>query len=170
MVLKTVAIFVVLVLTSIPVNAEELIKLGLDDTSRVSPKIEADTKVKVEGKSSVKITTKWPTTVCLGEVVKPNIENAQLIYSAKVKSDLSGSAYLEMWAHVKGRQYFSRGMNEMVTGKSDWRTIHTPFIFQKDQKPEKITLNLVINGMGTVWVDEIILSKDLLPKDQLNLE
>jgi hypothetical protein len=53
-------------------------------------------------------------------------------------------------------------MNDMVIGESEWKTIRTPFIFQKGQKPEKVILNLVINGMGTLWIDEIILSKETL--------
>ena len=149
-----------MILASLPAMAEELISLPLDDTTSISPKIESDTKVKVEGKSSIRISTTWPATVYLGEIVKPGIENAQLIYTAMVKSELDGMAYLEMWAHVGGRQYFSRGMNDMVTGKSDWKAIRTPFTFQKGQRPDKVTLNLVINGTGTIWIDEIVLSRE----------
>ena len=122
--LKTAAFFLVLILATAPAKAGEFIKLGLDDTSNISPKIESDTKVKVEGKSSLRISTTWPTTVYLGEVIKPDIDGAKLIYSAMVKSELNGSAYLEMWAHVAGQQYFSRGMNDMSIGKSEWKTIH----------------------------------------------
>jgi hypothetical protein len=32
-------------------------------------------------------------------------------------------------------------------------------MFQKGQKPDKVVLNLVINGTGTVWIDDIVLSK-----------
>jgi len=31
--------------------------------------------------------------------------------------------------------------------------------FQKGQRPDKVTLNLVINGKGTVWIDDVVLSK-----------
>ena len=145
-------------------QAEEIEKIGLDSVSAVSPRIEADTEVKVEGTGSVKITANWPTTVCLGEVVAPNVENARLVYSAKVKSELevTGTAFLEMWAHVEGGQYFSKGMNDTVSEKTDWKTIQTPFLFQKGQKPEKVTLNIVINGQGTVWVDDIVLTTEPL--------
>ena len=78
--LKTAAIFVALILATVPLKAEELIKLSLDDILNISPKIEADKVVKVEGKSSLKITTAWPTTVCLGEVIKPDTENTRLIF------------------------------------------------------------------------------------------
>ena len=156
------AILVVLAFVTTPVMAEDLKKMSLDDASLASPKIQNDQVVKTEGKASIKITTKWPTTVYLGEVAGLNIENAKLIYKADVKSDLEGVAYLEMWAHVGGGQYFSKGLNNPVKGKSNWKSIRTPFIFQKGQKPDKITLNLVVNGKGTVWIDNLVLSKEPL--------
>jgi hypothetical protein len=144
--------------------AQELRRISLDDVSGLGLQIQSDSTVKAEGKASIKITTKWPTTICLAEVPGPDVENAKLVYKAKVKSDLQGqgTAFLEMWAHVGGGQYFSRGMNDVVQGKSDWKGIQTPFMFQKGQKPTKVTLNIVINGPGTVWVDDIVLSKEPL--------
>ena len=140
--------------------AEELKKLALDGASVVSPRITSDSEVKTEGKASLKIETAWPTTVCLGEVKDLDIENARLIYQAKLKSELSeGAAYLEMWAHVGDGQYVSRGLDNPITGRTDWKTVQTPFLFQAGQRPEKVTLNLVINGKGTVWVDDVKLSK-----------
>ena len=64
-----------------------------------------------------------------------------------------------MWAFVGTGQYFSKGMNDPVRGKSDWKSIQTPFIFKEGQNPTKIRLNLVINGQGTVWIDDVVLSK-----------
>lgn len=159
---RALQLFVLLMLSTGLSRAEDLRKLSLDDASVIGTTIQTDTQVKAEGKGSIKITTQWPTTICLGEVARLDIENAKLVYKAKVKSDLDGSAYLEMWAHVGGRQYFSRGMNDVVSRKSEWKIIQTPFLFQKDQRPEKVTLNLVINGKGTVWIDEIVLSKQPL--------
>lgn len=154
-----VALLIALMLAASTAQAQELWKLGLDDASSASPRIESDAQVKVEGAGALKITTRWPATVFLGEVAGPDIENARLVFSAKVKSDLDGSAFLEMWAHVGGGQYFSRGMNDAVKGKADWQTIRTPFIFQAGQRPDKVTLNLVIDGQGTVWIDDLVLSR-----------
>jgi hypothetical protein len=145
-----------------PVLGEELKRLPLDDLSGVGLSIQSDAGVKAEGKGSIKITTLWPTVVCLGEVSALNAENAKLVYSAKVKSDLDGTAFLEMWVTVAGGQYFSKGTNDVVSQKNDWKTIQTPFMFEKGQKPDKVTLNLVINGKGTVWIDDILLSKESL--------
>ena len=142
--------------------AEDLKRLNLDDASLIGTTIQTDPKVKTEGKSSVRISTKHSTTVCLGEVTGLDVENAKLIYRATVKSALDGVAFLEMWAHVGGGRYFSRGMNDLVSGETDWKSIQTPFTFQKGQEPDKIVLNLVINGTGTVWIDDIVLSKSPL--------
>ncbi len=159
---RTITIIFVSLLIYSPSLAGELKKLSLDDASSIGLKIQTDSKIKVEGKGSIKITTLWPTTVCLGEVTGLDIEDAKLVYTARVKSDLEGAAFLEMWAHVGGGQYFSRGMNNTAQGKSDWKTIQTPFVFQKGQRPDKITLNIVINGKGTLWIDNIVLSKEPL--------
>jgi hypothetical protein len=155
-------VFAILTLVASLTHAEDLKKLNLDEASAIGTTIQTDTQVKAEGKSSIRITTQWPTTICLGEVTGLDIESAQLVYKAKVKSDLEGTAFLEMWAHVGGGQYFSRGMNNVVQQKTDWKVIQTPFLFQKGQKPDKVTLNVVINGKGTVWIDDIVLSKEPL--------
>lgn len=152
-------LLIALMLVASAAQAQDLWKLSLDSTSSVSPRIESDAKVKIEGAGALKITTRWPTTVFLGEVDGLDIENAKLVYAAKVRSELDGTAFLEMWAHVDGGQYFSRGMNDVVSGKTDWKTIQAPFMFQAGQKPDKVSLNLVINGKGTVWIDDIVLSR-----------
>jgi hypothetical protein len=147
-----------------PVAAQELARLGLDDASGLGLTIEADTTAKVEGQASLKIATRWPTTICLGEVEAPPIEAGRLIYRAKVKTDLhEGRAFLEMWVHVGGGRYFSKSLNHAVGGTTNWQSVETPFLFQPGQSPDKVTLNLVIEGIGTVWIDDISLSKESLP-------
>lgn len=142
--------------------SEKLKNLSLDNASSIGLRIQTDLVVKTEGKASVRITTRWPTTVCLGEITGLSVEHAKLIFRAMVKSEIKGTAFLEMWVHVKGGQYFSRGLNNPVKDKSDWTSLQTPFVFQKGQVPDKVTLNLVINGTGTIWIDDIILSKKTL--------
>jgi hypothetical protein len=154
--------FALLTLIASSAYSEDLKRLSLDDASAIGTTIQTDAQVKAEGRGSIKITTQWPTTICLGEVTSLNVENAKLLYKAKVKSDLDGTAFLEMWAHIGGGQYFSRGMNDVVSQKTDWKVIQTPFLFQKGQRPDKVTLNLIIDGKGTVWIDDIVLSKELL--------
>lgn len=90
-------------------QGQELKRLSLDDGALVRPGIEPDAKVKAGGTGSPKIATLWPTTVCLGKAVGPGIESAKLVNAARVGSELDGTAFLEMWTHVGGGQFFSRG-------------------------------------------------------------
>ena len=144
-------------------HGDELQKLALDDAASLGTSVSTDFRIKQEGNGSIRISTVWPTTICLGEVQELNVENARIIYRAKVKSEkLEGAAYLEMWCHVDGGQYFSRGMNSVVTGTMDWSTLQTPFFLQPGQSAQKATLNIVINGKGTVWVDDVQLLKEPL--------
>src|SRR5512144_706708 len=94
------SVFAMLVIVAISAYSEDLKKLNLDDVTTIGTIIHTDTQVKAEGKGSIKITTKWPTTICLAEIAHLNVENSKLVYKAKVKSNLDGTAYLEMWAHV----------------------------------------------------------------------
>ena len=65
MTLRLFFVFAIL-LATVGAHAEDFKKLGLEDKSSISPFIEKDTKVKVEGISSIKISTKWPVTICIG--------------------------------------------------------------------------------------------------------
>lgn len=152
----------VLLLLGASARAEELFTLSLDEHGSLGTVIQTDTSVKREGKGAVRITTSWPTTICLGVIPALGVENSRLLYQAKVKSqDLQGTAFLEMWCQVAGTQYFSRGMDSVVTGDMDWKTLETPFLLQSGQKAETLTLNLVVNGKGTVWVDDVRVLKRL---------
>ena len=152
----------VLWLTAGLAGAEPLGRLSLDEAGPVSPRIEADSQVRAEGSGSVRITARWPTTVSLGEVEGLDVEDAKLVYSARVRTDLEGAAFLEMWVHLDGGRYFSKGLNDRVGGKTDWTTIRTPFLLGKGQSPDRVTLNLVVEGTGTVWVDDVVLSREPL--------
>ena len=150
-------------IASMPASASETVKFNLDNAEALGTIISADQKIKFEGKGSIRISTKWPTTVCLGQIPEMNIENVRLVYQAKVKSkDLDGAAFLEMWCKVGSGQYFSRGLTSTISGTKDWQTIRTVFVLNKGQKAQVVTLNLVVNGIGTVWVDDLQLSKQPL--------
>ena len=141
----------------------ELTKLTLDSASTLGTIVSTDPAVKQEGHGSIRISTLWPTTIFLAEVQGLNVEGAQLIYRAKVRSEkLEGTAFLEMWCSVGDGQYFSRGMNSVVTGTMDWSKLQTLFFLQPGQSAKMVTLNIVINGKGTVWVDDVHLLKEPL--------
>jgi len=104
-------------------------------------------------------------TVPLFEVRDVSIDNAVLIYQASLQSEkLDGRAFLEMWVRIPGKgEFFSRALDRSVTGTMSWMTVAAPFFLQDGQKPDLIRLNLVVEGKGRVWIDDIHLSRAPLP-------
>jgi len=125
--------------------------------------VEIDQKISSDGKGSLRVTVSQPTTVRLFETNVTDIDNATLIYRAKLRSeDLEGKAYLEMWCHFPAKgEFFSRGLQNPITGTTNWVSEETPFFLKKGDKPDNVKLNLVINGPGTVWIDDIKLLKSV---------
>lgn len=122
---------------------------------------ELDKDTSSDGKGSLRVVAAGPNVVRLFEVSDVDAESARLMYRAKLRSEkLEGQAYLEMWCHFPGKgEFFSRGLQNPVTGTMNWITAETPFFLKKGEKPDLIKLNLVIDGKGTVWIDDIRLSK-----------
>ena len=119
--------------------------------------LQFDKEVSSDGNGSLKIIATEPTVVRLFELGNIDVENTRLIYQAKVRSEgIEGQVYLEMWCHFPGKgEYFSRGLQTPLTGTTNWMTEETPFFLKKGEKPDNVKLNLVINGRGTAWIDDI---------------
>jgi len=123
--------------------------------------IEVDKTVSDDGNGSIRIETSKPITVQLYKVDDIDVDDTQIVYEANIKSDdVKGQAYLEMWCVFKeNREYFSRGFDSVISGTTDWKTIRTVFNLNKGERPDQIKLNVVVNGVGTIWIDDIHLSK-----------
>lgn len=128
--------------------------------------IEFDSAVSVDGNGSLKVISgsAEKMVVRLFETGPTDINYCVLFYSAKLKSsELNGNAYLEMWCEFDGKgEFFSRGMDQPVTGTTEWTSVQTPFRLEAGQMPANVKLNLVIEGAGTVWIDEIKLASSPL--------
>jgi hypothetical protein len=123
--------------------------------------VQIDKEISSDGNGSLRITATEPTTVRLFEVGDIDIENASLIYQARLRTEnVEGQVYLEMWCHFPGKgEFFSRGLGTPLTGTTDWATEETPFFLKRGENPDNVKLNLVINGTGTAWIDDIRLLK-----------
>jgi len=117
--------------------------------------------VSSDGNGSLRIVAKEPTIVRLFEVDDIDVDDARLIYQARVRTkDVEGQVYLEMWCHFPGKgEFFSRGLDSPLTGITNWVTLQIPFFLKKGEKPDYVKLNIVINGTGTVWIDDVRLLK-----------
>jgi len=144
----------------------ELKKFPIDNMEGIITQsgVEIDKAVSSDRNGSLKITATEPTVVRLFEVGDIDVQNARLIYQAKVRTEgIEGQVYLEMWCHFPGKgEFFSRGLQTPLTGTTDWTTEETPFFLQKGENPDNVKLNLVIAGKGTAWIDDIRLLKGQL--------
>ena len=120
-----------------------------------------DTEVTSDGNGSLRVKAQEARQVPLFETGEIDVENARLIYQAKVKTEgVAGKVYLEMWCHFPGKgEFFSRGLHSALTGTTGWTTQETPFFLKKGENPDNVKLNLVIDGKGTAWIDDVRLIK-----------
>lgn len=123
--------------------------------------IEIDNAISKDGKGSLKITANEPTVINLYETGDIDVEDAQILYQATLRTEnVTGQVYLEMWCSMPNMgEFFSRALHAPLSGNNDWTMQQTSFLLQKGQNPDNIKLNLVINGTGTVWIDDIKLVK-----------
>jgi hypothetical protein len=119
--------------------------------------VELDAEVTSDGDGSLRLTAAEPTTFRLYQTGDLDVENGRLVYQARVKTlDVVGEVYLEMWCCFPGKgEFFSRGLHAPVSGTVDWTTLETPFFLRKGENPDNIKLNLVVDGTGTAWIDDI---------------
>lgn len=118
-----------------------------------------------EGGACLRVETSGPRKVRLFVLDDVNVEDALLLFQAKVRSQgLAGTAYLEMWCIFEGRgEYFSRALDTAVSGDTDWVLQTASFRLETGQNPDQVLINLVIEGPGTVWIDDAALYRAPLP-------
>src|SRR5262245_47541511 len=109
-----------------------------------------------EDEKGWRIDAKKRQTIPLFEFKDMHQDDCVLTYRAQMKSaGLKGNAYLEMWCHLRGdpddRESFSKGLMLPVSGTTDWASYETPFYLEKGQHPDRIKLNVVVEGEGKVW-------------------
>lgn len=141
----------------------ELARLPLDSLDEVLTRsgAELDSDHSMDGGGSIRLVAEESTTFRLAELSELDVEAAQLVYQAQLRAEnVEGQAYLEMWCRFPGQgEFFSRALHAPLTGSVEWMTQETPFVLQEGQNPDLIRLNVVIDGSGKVWVDQVRLLK-----------
>ena len=162
-ILSITVLFFFFISCSIQTKQAELKHFPVDNLNGiiVQSGIQLDKAVSGDGKGSIKIEANTPSVIPLYIVNDVRVDDTQIIYEAKVKSEsLNGQALLEMWCVFKDKgEFFSRGFDSVISGTSNWKTIKTVFNLRKGEMPDQIKLNVMVNGVGIVWIDEIRLSK-----------
>lgn len=149
--------------TARPAPVAELKRYPLDGLEGVITRsgVTLDRQVTSDGHGSLRVDSSGPTTVRLFETGPLAIDNARLNYQARLRTqNVTGRVYLEMWCHFPGGgEFFSRGLTEPLTGTTEWSSEETPFFLRPGDRPDNIKLNVVIEGRGTVWIDDLRLTK-----------
>jgi len=144
-------------------SAVDLRKFPLDSMEGVLTRsgVMLDREHSADGNGSLRIDATDSTVVPLFEVADLDVDEARLIYRAKIRTEnVTGQVFLEMWCRFPGRgEFFSRGLQSPLSGTTEWTSAETIFFLKKGEKPDLVKLNLVINGSGTVWIDDIRLLK-----------
>ena len=166
--LSLLVVFIAIVFTSTgctqqPVQVTELKHFPVNSIDEIITKsgVVIDREISSDGNGSLRVDASDKTVVRLFEVSGIDIENARLVYQAKVRTEnVKGQVFLEMWCGFSGQgEYFSRSIQTPLTGTTDWTTEETPFFLQKGQNPDYVKLNLVVDGKGTAWIDDVRLIK-----------
>lgn len=133
--------------------------------SATSDQVRFDPRTSRDGNGAVLVNSREPLVVPLYDLGGLDIDNAQLVYQAWLRTeDVVGQAYLELRCVFEGQgEFSSQGLAQAVTGTHDWVRVETPFLLQRGQRPTRVRLNLVLSGRGRVWVDDIRLLRRPLP-------
>jgi len=131
----------------------------LDDV--VSAELLSVDAASADGRGSLMVILDEAATIPLYETGDLNVENAFLSYYAKLRTEgLEGDAILEMWCVFDEMgEFFARGLDNPVFGTSEWVDAVTVFRLEAGQNPDNVRLNLVVTGPGTVWIDDIVVTK-----------
>lgn len=142
---------------------EVLAHLAIDSAEELITRsgVETDTAITSDGGGAARIAATGPVTVRVAEIELPPVDDTRLTYRARLRTEgLEGRAYLEMWCAFPGQgEYFSRALHDPLSGSVGWVTQETPFFLEAGQRPSHVKLNLVIEGRGTVWLDDVVLAR-----------
>ncbi|MBL4889428.1 MAG: hypothetical protein JKX97_05345, partial [Candidatus Lindowbacteria bacterium] len=110
-----------------------------------------------DGNGSLKLQSKRLKKFLLYEIFDLDVEEARMVYSAMVKTKrVRGQVYLEMVCDFFTRgEIETDGLQIALTGDNDWKKREIEFVLRRSENPVSVKLYLVINGSGTVWVDDI---------------
>jgi hypothetical protein len=127
-----------------------------------------DRAISYSGNGAIRINATGATVIRLAEGQPQDAEGVVLMYRGHVRTaNLMGRTYLEMSCTIAGKtESLSTAPADPVTGTTDWVRQEAQLSLDKGQRAQTVRLNLVIQGRGIVWVDNIVLAQSLLVGNQ----
>jgi hypothetical protein len=100
------------------------------------------------------------------EIGDPKVPSHRYMLRGKVKyAGVKEDSYVELWNHFRdGKSYFTKTLADQgplakIQGDSDWREITLPFFSEEGYLPEKLVVNVVVPGEGTIYLTPLTLTK-----------
>ena len=152
---------------------EEIIEFPLTGAGDIvsSELVELDT----QNEGALLVDSEGRSEVILFVLDGAELGEKRLTYSATMSSeglvatdDTRGIAYLELTAlFPDGQELVARGPRVPLTGTTEWRRANTVLYVDKGTSPESVTLSLIVEGEGKVWIEDVKLLHRPLRTDYL---
>lgn len=144
-------------------SVSTLAEVNVEDSLAQEGVVTFDPTTTSDGDGALKIVHSGagPKSVSLFRVPLEGVEDTVLWYKAAVRAQgATGKAYLELWCEFPGgNRYFSRALDQSLTGTTGWRHSQTPFFLKEGHQPRAVLLGVRFEGPGAVWIDDVRLVK-----------
>lgn len=133
-----------------------------NDLSQVKTLVTVDKSVTEDGNGSLKVEAVQNAQITIADQKNLEVKRGETLWCIlKVKCEgVANRAYLEMWCEVaEGKRAFSKGLDQAMQGSSEWREVRLPMMVNGDFTVNRALVNVVIEGPGKVWVDQITFKK-----------
>ncbi len=152
-----ITIFMVILGFAVPGSASvvDLSNIVFDVSYKALTVTEVEKTGGKDGKPALRVESPHSALVCIGEKSGLKIENETIWFQVqmKVSGVIRGGAYLEMWCEAKdGNRFFSRGLDQVMKGDSDWKEVKIPMRVQKGFEVQRVIMNVVLEGPGKIWI------------------
>ncbi|MEZ0276387.1 MAG: serine/threonine-protein kinase, partial [Roseimicrobium sp.] len=134
--------------------------------AQVVTKISTDSGITKDGHGSLKIEAPQGATLTIAEQDGLETPPGGTIWCrAHLRCEgISGRAFLMVHLETaSGALLYSKGEPQSVSGTEDWREVLIPIRLDAQSSIKKVRVNLIVQGPGTVWVDDIQITHESKP-------
>ncbi len=137
-----------------------------DIVDRGGENVVFDREESSDGGGSLRAESERPRTVRLYEIRNPrDLEGRLIVLTAQLKSvGVHGRVFPELWINAPGRNEVQARNPDGVIGKTrNWTPVRIEYRCEKGERPDLLRVNLVLDGNGRAWIDDIRITSEPLP-------